>query len=149
METLFLILIALVGAAAAFLASVKPIIDDSRIRGKILNFDEGMRHYFFLLPGDAEQLLAALRAQPEQETLAYSLPQEDLIRFAYNGVEADYRIRFAEKDGKTVLCFGRVAEEREKGNLPYRINAFLIKQFGAKPLDYRSCAALFDEEEPT
>ena len=44
-----LFIIAAVGALFAVWIAFKPIMDDNRIRGKILNFSEGMKEYYFLL----------------------------------------------------------------------------------------------------
>ena len=147
METALLIGIAIVGVLLAVWATLKPIMDDNKVRGKVLNFDEGMKNYYFLLPESGERLLDALRAQPEQKTLDYSLlPQEERIRFRLNGVEAEYRLRFAERDGKSVLQLSRTAAEREKGSIPYLVNAFFIRNFEAKPLPYQQAETLFEEE---
>ena len=51
METLILVIFAVIGLLLAFWATMKPIMDDSRIRGKVLNFDQGMKNYYFRLPG--------------------------------------------------------------------------------------------------
>ena len=147
MDTTIIVIIAVAGALMAFWAVMKPIVDDNKIRGKVLNFDEGMRHYYFLLEGTEAETEAALAAQPEQKVLDYSYrPEEGLIRFARENTEADYRLRFFSAEGKSYLSVGRVAEEREKGNIPYLVNAFFIKNFRAKPVDFRQFQALFDED---
>ena len=147
METLILVILAVIGLLLGFWAAMKPILDDSRIRGKVLNFDQGMKNYYFLLPGSAEQTREALHTPPEPKALDYSLPEEDLIRFFRDGVTADYRLRFAEREGRSYLRLGRVAQEREKGNIPYLINALLVRNIGAKVVDYRTAESIFAEEE--
>lgn len=147
METTILIVLAVVGILIAFWATMKPILDDNRVRGKVLNFDEGMKHYYFLLPGGAERLLDELRTPTETKPLDCRLLSDELIRFSKENVEADYRLRFAEGESGVCLQIGRVAAEREKGNIPYLINTLLIRGFGAKPVDYRRVAPLFDKEE--
>ena len=147
METALLIGIAIVGVLLAVWATLKPIMDDNKVRGKVMNFDEGMKNYYYLLPESGERLLAALQERPGQTELDYSLlPQEERIRFRLNGVEAEYRLRFAERDGKSVLQLSRTAAEREKGSIPYLVNAFFIRNFGAKPLPYQQAETLFEEE---
>ena len=137
-----------VGALIAFWAVMKPFIDDNKVRGKVLNFDEGMKNYFFRLSGDAEALSAALEAQPEQDTLAYAYDaQRQEIVFRLGAVEAVYRLAFFETAGQHFLRVSRAAAEREQGNIPYLVNAFFIKHFGAKALDYRQFAELFPEAE--
>ena len=147
METGILIGVAVVGILIAFWASMKPILNDNKVRGKVLNFDQGMKHFYFQLPGSDGELMEALRTPPEQKLLAYSLQQEDQIRFSAAEEQADYRLRFAEQEGKCYLQLGRVAEERENGNIPYLINELMIKGFGARAVDYRKVEALFTEEE--
>ena len=147
METALLIGIAIVGVLLAVWATLKPIMDDNKVRGKVMNFDEGMKNYYYLLPESGERLLAALQERPGQTELDYSLlPQEERIRFRLNGVEAEYRLRFAERDGKSVLQLSRTAAEREKGSIPYLVNAFFIRNFEAKPLPYQQAETLFEEE---
>ena len=144
METTILVIIAVVGALMAFWAVMKPIMDDNKIRNKVLNFSEGMRN---LLEGSEEELLAALAGPMEQNVLDYSFqPESGSIRFRRESVEADYRLDFRSAEGKTYLRASRMAEEREKGNIPYLVNAFFIKNFRAKPVDYRQFLALFPEE---
>ena len=147
METGLLLGAAVIGILIAFWATMKPILDDNKVRGKVLNFDEGMKHYYYLLPGSAERLLEALRTPPETKALDYRLLSDEQIRFSREGVEADYRLRFAEGENGVFLQLGRIAAERENGNIPYLINALLIRGFGAKPADYRRAAPLFDKEE--
>lgn len=147
METTLLVVAAVIGILIAFWATMKPILNDNRVRGKVLNFDQGMKHYYYLLPGSAGELMEALRTPPGQNPLAYSLQPEEQIRFSDTEVQADYRLRFAEREGKSYLQLGRVAAEREKGNIPYLINALMIKGFGARAVDYREAEGLFAEEE--
>lgn len=148
METLILFILAFIGILMAVLSAVKPILDDSRIRGKILNFSEGMKEYFFLLEQGKEETEEALAGPLEQSVLAYTyLPEEETIRFRRDNVEADYRLRFCEDGGKNYLSVSRVAEEREKGNIPYLVNAFFIKNLRAKPVEYRKFQAMFEDED--
>ena len=58
-------------------------------------------------------------------------------------MEADYRLHFCENEGKSYLRVSRIAEEREKGNIPYLVNAFFIRDLHAKPVDCRQFEALF------
>ena len=147
MSTLILIIIAVVGVAMAMWSVMKPIMDDEKVRKKVLNFSNGMRDYYYQLADDRMQLEEALAGSTEQTAVEYSfLPEEELLRFRRSGVEADYRLRFREHDGKDYLCVTRVAEAREKGDIPYLINAFFIGNFGAKPVDYRQFQALFPED---
>ena len=74
------------------------------------------------------------------------LPEEQCIRFRKDNVEADYRLCFLEAGEKTYLAVSRIAEEREKGNIPYLVNAFFIKNLFAKPVEYRKFEALFPED---
>ena len=148
METLILILIAVIGVVLAVQAVMKPILDDEKVRGKVLNFSEGMRDYHFLLAAGKEETEAALAEPLEQEVVAYRfLPESGSIRFSRENTEADYALRFYERDGKHYLRVTRVAEEREKGNIPYLVNAFFVKNLRAKPVDYRQFRALFPEDE--
>ncbi len=147
MDTTIIVIIAAAGALMAFWAVMKPIMDDNKIRNKVLNFSEGMKNYYFLLEGSEEELTAALAGQPEQKVLDYSFqPESGTIRFRRESVEADYRLSFYTSEGKSYLRAARVAEEREKGNIPYLVNAFFIKNFRAKPIDFRKFEALFPEE---
>ena len=66
METTILVVLTVAGVVMAMLAIMKPIMDDEKVRGKVLNFSEGMRDYYFLLAGT--------RAQTE-EALAGPLPR--------------------------------------------------------------------------
>ena len=150
MDTTIIVIIASVGAVMAFWAVMKPIMDDNKIRNKVLNFSEGMRNYYFLLEGSGEELAAALSGPLEQNVLNYSFqPENGIIRFRKENTEADYRLTFFEAEGKSYLRAARVAEEREKGNIPYLVNAFFIKNFHAKPVDFRKFEALFPEESET
>ncbi len=147
-ETTLLVIAAIVGVVIAMLAVMKPIMDDYQIRKKVLNFDEGMRCYYFLLPGTEEELLSALPALPEQKVVEYSYPAgEGVIRFRRENVEADYLLRFYTDAGRTYLCVSRAAEEREPGNIPYLINAFFIKNLRAEPVDFRKFMSLFPDDE--
>ena len=147
METTILVIFAIIGALMAFWAAMKPIMDDSKIRNKVLNFDEGMRHYYFLLETGENETEAALAEPLEQAAVEYSFrPEDGVITFRRENVEADYRLRFFTAEGKTYLCVGRVAEEREKGNIPYLVNAFFIINLHAKPVDFRKIQALLGEE---
>lgn len=146
METTILVILAIVGVVIAMLSVMKPIMDDEKVRGKVLNFSEGMRDYYFLLSGSRAQTEEALAGPMEGTAVAYSyLPEEESVRFRKENVEADYRLRFFESGGKTYLRVSRVAEEREKGNIPYLVNAFFIKDLQAKPVDCRQFEALFPE----
>lgn len=147
METTIIVIIAIIGALMAFWATVKPIMDDQRIRKKVLNFDEGMRNYYFLLESGEEQTMAALAGLPEQKVVDYSLPEAHVVRFEKEGVEADYRLRFCAAGDKTCLCVSRVAAEREQGNIPYLVNAFFIMNLRAQPVDYRKGQNLFPDED--
>lgn len=150
MDTTIIVIIASVGAVMAFWAVMKPIMDDNKIRNKVLNFSEGMRNYYFLLEGSGEELAAALSGPLEQNVLNYSFqPENGIIRFRKENTEADYRLTFFKAEGKSYLRAARVAEEREKGNIPYLVNAFFIKNFHAKPVDFRKFEALFPEESET
>ena len=144
METTILVGLAVCGVVMAMFAIMKPIMDDEKVRGKVLNFSEGMRDYYFLLAGSRAQTEEALAAPMEGTSVAYSyLPEEESIRFRKENVEAEYRLRFFESEGKTYLRVSRVAEEREKGNIPYLVNAFFIRDLHAKPVDCRQFEALF------
>lgn len=146
METLIMLILAAIGALLALVYSLKPFIDDNRVRGKVLNFDEGMRHYFFRLPNGAEALRAALEQQ-QAAPLDYRYDASSgTVTFARENVEAAYRLDFYEHAGQSGLRVGRVAEEREKGPLPYLVNAFFITGFGAKPVDFRKFPAMFPED---
>ena len=148
METTLLVIAAIVGVVIAMLAVMKPIMDDYQIRKKVLNFDEGMRTYYFVLPGTEAELLSALSSLPEQKVVEYSYPAgEGIIRFRRENVEADYRLRFYTDAGKTYLSVRREAEEREQGNIPYLVNAFFIKNLRAEPVDFRKFQSLFPEDE--
>ena len=139
MPSYMLFILAAVGALFAFCIAMKPMIDENRVRGKVLNFSEGMKEYYLLLEQDREKTEAALAGQQVQSALEYRfLPEEETLRFSREGTEADYRLRFYEDDeGKHYLCVSRVAEEREKGNIPYLVNAFFIKGLNASPVDCR------------
>lgn len=142
-----LFIIAAVGALFAVWIVFKPIMDDNRVRGRILNFSEGMKDYFFLLETGKAETEAALAGELPQAVLDYSyLPEEQRIRFRKDDVEADYRLRFHEAGEKSYLAVSRIAEEREKGNIPYLVNAFFIKNLRARPVEYRQFEALFPEE---
>ena len=144
METTILVGLAVCGVVMAMFAIMKPIMDDEKVRGKVLNFSEGMRDYYFLLAGSRAQTEEALAAPMEGTSVAYSyLPEEESVRFRKENVEADYRLRFFESEGKTYLRVSRVAEEREKGNIPYLVNAFFIRDLHARPMDCRQFEALF------
>ena len=146
MKTTILFIIAALGALMAFWAVMKPIMDDNKIRGKVLNFSEGMRDYYFMLDGGRAQTEEALSGTLPQAAVDYSfLSEEESIRFRKDNVEADYRLHFCENEGKSYLRVSRIAEEREKGNIPYLVNAFFIKNLRAKPVDYRKFEALFPE----
>ena len=146
MDTSIIVIIAVIGALMAFWAVMKPIMDDNKIRNKVINFDEGMRNYYFLLESAESETAAALAEPLEQKVVDYSFrPEDGLIQFRRESVEADYRLRFFTAEGKTYLSVGRVAAEREKGNIPYLVNAFFIKNLRAKPVDYRQFQALFGE----
>ena len=147
METTILVVLAVIGVVMAMLAIMKPIMDDEKVRGKVLNFSEGMRDYYFLLSGSRAQTEEALAGPMEETSVAYSfLPEEEIVRFRKENVEADYRLRFFESEGKTYLRVSRIAEEREKGNIPYLVNAFFIKDLHAKPVDCRQFEALFPKD---
>ena len=147
METTILVVLAVAGVVMAMLAIMKPIMDDEKVRGKVLNFSEGMRDYYFLLAGTRAQTEEALAGPLDQTALDYTyLPEEESVRVRKESVEADYRLRFFEAEGKTYLRVSRVAEEREKGNIPYLVNAFFIKDLHAKPVDCRQFEALFPKD---
>ena len=144
METTILVGLAVCGVVMAMFAIMKPIMDDEKVRGKVLNFSEGMRDYYFLLAGTRAQTEEALAGPLDQTALYYTyLPEEESVRFRKENVEADYRLRFFESEGKTYLRVSRVAEEREKGNSPYLVNAVVIRDLHAKPVDCRQFEALF------
>ena len=145
METTILVILAVIGIVMAMLSVMKPIMEDNKVRGKVLNFDEGMRHYYFKIAGDEAALRRGL-ASEEPKPMAYRFDGADLITFLKENAEADYRLRFCEKEGQSWLSVSRVAEERERGNIPWLVNAFFIKGLGAKPVDYRQAQALFPEE---
>ncbi len=145
METTILVILAVIGIVMAMLSVMKPIMEDNKIRGKVLNFDEGMRHYYFKLASDEAALRRSL-ASDEPKPLACRFDGTDLITFQKENVEAVYRLRFCEKEGQSWLSVSRVAEEREQGSIPYLVNAFFIKGFAAKPVDYRQAQAMFPEE---
>ena len=147
MSALVLFIIAAVGALLAVWVVFKPIMDDNRLRGKILNFSEGMKEYYFLLEQGKEETEAALAGLPAQDVLDYDyLPEEQCIRFRKDNVEADYRLRFREAGDKNYLAVSRIAEERDKGNIPYLVNAFFIRNLRARPVEYRQFEALFPED---
>ena len=147
METTILVILAIVGVVIAMLSVMKPIMDDEKVRGKVLNFSEGMRDYYFLLADTRAQTEGALAGPLDQTVLDYTyLPEEESVRFRKESVEADYRLRFFEAEGKTYLRVSRAAEEREKGNIPYLVNAFFIKDLHAKPVDCRQFEALFPKD---
>ena len=148
MPSYMLFILAAVGALFAFWVVMKPILDDNRVRGKVLNFNEGMKEYYFLLEQGKEETEAALAGQQVQSALEYSFaPEEETVRFRKDSVEADYRLRFYEDQGKHYLCVSRVAAEREKGNIPYLVNAFFIKGLNASPVDCRAFRSLFPANE--
>ena len=148
MPSYMLFILAAVGALFAFWLVMKPILDDNRVRGKVLNFSEGMKEYYFLLEQGKEETEAALTGQQMQTALEYSFsPEEESIRFRKDSEEADYRLRFCEDGGKNYLSVSRVAEEREKGNIPYLVNAFFIKGLNAAPVDCRAFRSLFPADE--
>jgi hypothetical protein len=137
-----------IGALLAFWAVMKPILDDNKVRGKVLNFSEGMKDYYFLPEAGEAETLAALAALPEQQVVDFSFcPETATITFRRDNVEADYRLSFPTAEGKTGLRVSRVAEEREPGNIPYLVNAFFIKNLRAKPVDYRRFEAMFSGEK--
>ena len=143
-----LFVLAGIGALFAVWAIMKPILDDNKIRGKVLNFSEGMKDYYFLPEAGEAETLAALAELPEQKVLDYSFsPETATITFRKDNVAADYRLSFPTAEGKTGLRVSRVAEEREQGNIPYLVNAFFIKNLRAKPMDYRRFEAMFSAEE--
>ncbi len=147
MNAITLFIIAAVGALLAVWIVMKPILDDNRVRGKVLNFSEGMKDYYFLLENGKEETEEELAGPIEQPALDYSfLPEEQLIRFCRDGVEADYRLRFLEAEGKHYLAVSRIAEEREKGNIPYLVNAFFIKNLRARPVEYQKFEGLFPKD---
>ena len=51
--------------------------------------------------------------------------------------------RAARSSQDSALRVSRAAEEREKGNIPYLVNAFFIRDLHAKPVDCRQFEALF------
>ena len=63
MPSYMLFILAAVGALFAFCIAMKPMIDDNRVRGKVLNFSEGMKEYYLLLEQDREKTEAALAGQ--------------------------------------------------------------------------------------
>ena len=136
-----------IGALIAFWAVMKPILDDNKIRGRILNFSEGMKDYYFLAEAGEEETLAALCSLPERQVVDYSFsPETATITFRRDNVEADYRLSFLRAEGKTGLRVSRVAEEREQGNIPYLVNAFFIRNLRVKPVDYRRFESMFSGE---
>ena len=148
MSGITLFIIAAVGALFTLWIVMKPILDDNRIRGKVLNFSEGMKDYFFQTETGKEETEEALAGPLEQAAVEYTyLPEEQLLRFRKDNVEADYRLRFYEDQGKHYLCVSRVAAEREKGNIPYLVNAFFIKGLNASPVDCRAFRSLFPANE--
>ena len=147
MSGITLFIIAAVGALFTLWIVMKPILDDNRVRGKVLNFSEGMKDYFFQTETGKEETEEALAGPLEQAAVEYTyLPEEQLIRFRKDNVEADYRLHFYEAGGKYYLAVSRVAEEREKGNIPYLVNAFFIKNLGAKPVEYQKFESLFPKD---
>ncbi len=137
-----------IGALIALWAVMKPILDDNKVRGKILNFSGGMKNYYFLPEAGEAETLAALAELPEQEAVDFSFsPETATVTFRKDNVEADYRLSFPTRDGKTGLCVSRVAEEREQGTIPYLVNAFFINNLHAKPIDYRRFENFFYGEK--
>ena len=148
METTILVVLAVVGVVMAMREIMNPLMGGERVRAKGLNVSEGMRDYYFLLAGTRAQTEEALAGPLDQTVLDYTyLPEEESVRFRKESVEADYRLRFFEAEGKTYLRVSRAAEEREKGNIPYLVNAFFIKNLRAKPVDCRQFEAMFPESE--
>ncbi len=146
MDTAILLGLALLGAVIALWVSLKPMMDDVRIRKRVLNFDEGMKNYYFLPAQGEEETLAALADPPALKGTELSFrPEERVIVLAREGVEAAYRLQFGTDEGKTCLRVSRVAEEREQGTIPYLINALFIRELGAKPIDYRKGEIFFEE----
>lgn len=144
MDTTILVVLAVVGLLLACWSVMKPIFDDNKVRGKVLNFDEGMKHYFFRFTGSADALRTAL-SEGREAPLSYEYdPEQERILFRLNGTEAAYALRFYENEGLCGLIVGREADEREKGNIPWLINAFFVRGFAGVPVDYR----VFDELFP-
>ena len=123
------------------------MMDDMKIRQRVLNFDEGMKNYYFLPAQGEEELLAALAEPPALKGTALSFRAEEReLVLSREGVEAAYRLGFGTDEGRTCLRVSRVAEEREQGTIPYLINALFIRELGAKPIDYRKGEEFFEDD---
>ncbi len=147
MKAWMLFVLAGVGALLAFWSTMKPMIDDNRIRNKVLNFDQGMKNYYFLPAFGKEETLAALAGpQALKNAQLRFCPEDETLVLSREGAEAGFRLRFATDElGRLCLRVSRAAEERAPGTIPYLVNALFIKNLGAKPIDYRKGEEFFEE----
>ena len=116
---------------------LKPVYNDKKARGKVINFDSFLKNYSFVLDCSQNDAVYLLSKKNAKDTLNYTFRQSSMIiRFEYLNASIEYQLSFYIIDNKTYLEASQLHFMVEKSNIPFMINRFFIEKIGATPIDY-------------
>ncbi len=135
---LFVILFFVFAVPVALYLIFKPMFQQRKLLNGVINYDTFMRKFVFQIDFTKEEFYSKLKIHNVNDVLEYDLDeQSSVVTFKRYNAKFPYKVEIDEFKESIVLRVEQIPLVMDKGNVPYYINEFFIKKFGAKPIDYQ------------
>lgn len=131
---IFVIMFVVIGIPISLYIIFKPIFLQNKLLNGIVNYDIFMKKFVYRIDLTREEFYSQLKIRNSNDLLDYYLNDDcSVITFIRYNARFEYKIMIDEFDESIIL---RVEQIPLVSKVAYLINAFFIRKFNAKPLEY-------------
>ena len=116
----------------------KPMFQQRKLLNGVVNYDTFMRKFVFQIAFTREEFYSKMKTHNVFDVLEYDFDEQNsVVTFKRYNAKFPYKIEIDEFKESIVLRVEQIPLVMDKGNVPYYINEFFIKNFDAKPLEFK------------
>lgn len=137
MEYILLFSLFFIISVVAIILIFLPYFRERKISRGIRNQDTFSNNYLFKVKCSEKVFLERLKLKNVTDVMQHSFdPDTMTVTFTMHNASISYAITVKEIQNECYVCLTKNKLFVERSNIPYRINEFMIKKFGAEPLQY-------------
>lgn len=113
---------------------LRPVFKNQQTVNGVVNYNSFMRKYVFQIELDQMEFYDQLKTQNVHDIMEYCLSDDctEIVFTRYN-TRNRYKLMIDERNNYIIL---KVQQVSVLSRVPYYINEFFMRKFGAKPMEY-------------
>ena len=111
--------------------------EHSKVTGGVINYDWIMRKFVYKIRLSGAQAVEVLTEQNDADELTCTVDfAKKILRFSEYGSHRDYYFQVQEYEGFSVLKLEQAERIGMQGQVPYKLNPFLVSKLQAEMLPF-------------